>query len=110
MTHFRQRLLIVVAVSSIALFSGIAVGDDAEDAQRICAVVDAMGPSVKCEVNESEHAVDLTADTTAVDAIQLCTSFAGMVEALTHNLSDDWNMRVFPEQNSDTPMAICDLG
>jgi hypothetical protein len=50
------------------------------------------------------------ADTTAVDAMQLCTSFAGMVGALTHNLSDDWKMRVFPEQNSDTPMAICDLG
>jgi hypothetical protein len=110
MTHFRQRLSIVAAVSSIALFSGIAVGDDAEDTQRICAVVDAMGSSVKCAVNESEHAVDLTADTSAVDAMQLCTSFAGMVEAMTHTLSDHWRMRVFSLQNSDTPVAVCDLG
>ena len=110
MTHFRQGLWVIVAVLSIALFSGIAVGDDAEDTQRICAVVDAMGSSVKCAVSESERAVDLTADTAAVDAMQLCTSFAGMVEALTHGLSDEWKIRVFSEQNGDTPVAICDLG
>ena len=78
MIHFRLRLLIITTVSSIALFSGVAVGDDAEDTQRICAVVDAMGSGVKWAINESEHAVDLTADTSAVDAMQLCTSVAGM--------------------------------
>jgi len=110
MTHFRHRLLIITAVLPVTTYSAVAVGDDAEDTQRICAVVDAMGSSVKCAVSESEHAVDLTADTTAVDAMQLCISFAGMVEAMTHTLSDHWTMRVFSEQNSDTPVAVCDLG
>ncbi len=110
MTQFRQRLLILTTLMSVAAFSEIAVGDDAEDTQRICMVVDSMGSSVKCAVNESEHAVDLTADTTAVDAMQLCTSFSGMVEATTHALSDHWKMRVFSDQDSDTPAAVCDLG
>ena len=107
MTHFRQRLLIVAAVAPAAAFSEIAVGDDTEDTQRICSVIDSMGSSVKCAVNESEHAIDLTADTTAVDAMQLCTSFAGMVEAMTQNLSDHWKIRVFSDQDSDAPAAAC---
>jgi len=94
----------------VAAFSGIAVGDDAEDTQRICSVIDSMGSSVKCAVNESEHAIDLTTDTAAGDAVQLCTSFAGMVAALTHNLSDQWKMRVFSDQHSDAPVAVCNLG
>jgi hypothetical protein len=109
-THIRQRLFIVVAVASVAALSGVAVGDDAEDTQRICSVINGMGSSIKCAVNESEHAVDLTADTTAVDATQLCTTFAEMVAALTHNLSDQWKMRVFSDQDSDAPAAVCDLG
>jgi len=109
-THFRQRLLLVAAVVSVVALSEVAVGNDAEDAQRICVVVDSMGSAVKCAVNASESTVDLTADTTVVDAMQLCTSFSGMVEALTHALSDRWKMRVFSDQNSDTPAAICDLG
>jgi hypothetical protein len=109
-THIRQRLLILAVVASVAAFSGIAVGDDAEDTQRICSVINGMGSSIKCAVNESEHAVDLTADTTAVDAVQLCTTFAEMVATLTHNLSDHWKMRVFSDQDSDAPVAVCDLG
>ena len=110
MTHFRQRLLLVAAVVSVSAFSEIAAGDDAEDTQRICSVIDSMGSSVKCAVNESEHAIDLTADTTAVDAMQLCTSFAGMVAAMTQDLSDHWKLRVFSDQDSDAPAAVCDPG
>ena len=110
MTHFRRRLLIVAAVASVAACSENAATDDAEDAQRICSVIDSMGSAVKCAVNESEHAIDLTADTTEVDTTQFCTSFAGMVEALTHTLSDQWKMRVFSDQDSDAPAAVCDLG
>jgi hypothetical protein len=109
MTHFGQRLLLVAAVASVAACSEIAAGDDAEDTQRVCSVIDSMGSSVKCSVNESEHAIDLTADTTAVDAMQLCTSFAGMVAAMTETLSDHWKFRVFSDQDSDTPVAVCDL-
>ena len=108
MTHFRRLLLIVAAIVSVAACSENAAGDDAEDTQRICSVIDSMGSSVTCAVNESEYAIDLTADTTAVDAMQLCTSFAGMVEAMTHNLSGQWKMRVFSDQDSDTPAAVCD--
>ncbi len=107
MTRFRQRLLIVAAVRT---FSEMAIGDDAEDTQRMCTVIDSMGSTIKCAVNASERAIDLTADTAAVDAMQLCTSFSGMVAALTHNLSNDWKMRVFSDQDSDTPAAVCELG
>lgn len=110
MTHFRRRLMIVVAIVSVAAFSEVAAGDDAEDAQRACSVIDSMGSSVKCAVEESEHAIDLTADTSAVDAMQLCTSFAGMVAAMTQTLSAHWKFRVFSDQDSDVPAAVCDLG
>lgn len=109
-TQFRKRLLIVATMVSVAACSELAVGDDVEDMQRVCAVIDSMGSSAKCAVNESEYAVDLTADTTAVDAMQLCTSFAGMVEAMTQSLSNHWTMRVFSNQDGDTPAAVCDLG
>jgi len=109
-TRFRQVLLMMMAVTSAAIFSEFALGDEAGDAQRICTMMDSMGAAVECAVNESEHTVDLTADTAAVDAMQLCTSFAGMAEMLAHTLSDDWNMRVFSTQDGDTPAAVCDLG
>ena len=100
----------MMAVTSAAIFSEFALGDEADDAQRICTVVDSMGAAVECAVNESEHAVDLTADTEAVDAMQLCTSFTEMAEMLAYALSDDWNMRVFSIQDDDKPAAVCDLG
>lgn len=109
LTDFGRRLLIVAAIVPVATFSAIAVGDDAEDTQRICTVIDSMGSTIKCAVNESEHTIDLTADTAAVDAMQLCTSVSTMVEALTHTLSGHWKMRVFSDQDSSTPAAVCDL-
>ncbi len=109
MFRYRQWFLMVAAAAPLALISQIAVGDDLEDARRVCTVVDSMGSSIRCTVNESAHAVDLTADTTQVDATELCTAFSGMVVAVTTNLPDIWKMRVFSDQGSGTPAAVCDL-
>jgi hypothetical protein len=109
MTQCRQRLLMVAAVAPLALFSQIAVGDDGEYEQRICTVIDSMGAAVECVVNESEHAVDVSAGESVADAAQFCTAFSGMVEALTSRLSGSWKVRIFTPESNDTPAAVCDL-
>jgi len=108
-TRHLQRLLMVTAVASLTLFSQIAVGDDVEDAQRMCAVIDSMGATVECVVNEPEHAVDITAGESVADPARFCTAFSGMVEALTTTLSNRWKMRIFTPESKDAPTAVCDL-
>jgi len=76
----------------------------------MCAVVDAMGAAIECAINASERAVEVTADTTQVEAKELCTAFSGILAPLASMLSDKWTLRVFSNVNADTPRAACDLG
>ena len=95
--------------AALAAFSHVAVGDDVENVQRVCSVIDAMGAATECAVNAADRTVDVTADTSGAEAAKLCTAFSGMVVALTSSLSDHWKMRVFSPQSTDTPVAVCDL-
>ena len=110
MNKSQYRPGLSIAAASLLLYSCSSAGDDLEYAQRMCSVIDSMGAAIECAVTESEHAIDVTADTTAVDASNLCTSFSGMLEALTHTLTNKWQMRVFSDQDSESPEAVCDLG
>jgi hypothetical protein len=103
-TLVKRQLLIAAALS---VFSQFAVGNEEEDAQRVCTVIDSMGAAIECAVNASEDSVDISADTT--DAEQMCTAFSEMVVALTGTLSNDWKMRIFTPQSNDTPAAVCEL-
>ena len=107
---FRQKLLMAAVITSLAMFSQLAVGDDIDYPQAMCGVVDSMGSNMKCVANEAAHAIDVTAEGTEFDGMNLCTAFAGMLEPMTHTLSGKWVMRVFSDQNSDDPVAVCDLG
>ena len=110
MIQFRQRPLTGLVTSLLLVASQSAVADDIEWATRMCSVIDGMGAQTKCEVSASEHAVDVTIDTTAVDAAEFCTAYSGMLDAMASMLSADWKMRIFSNENADTPAAICDLG
>ena len=110
MTQFRQWLLKALATTILAITSQAAVADDVEWAVRMCSVIDDMGAQTKCAVAASEHAVDVTIDTTAVDAARFCTTFSEMLDALASMMSAGWKMRIFSIENPDTPAAVCDLG
>jgi hypothetical protein len=109
-TQYRQTLLTGIAIMSLVMASQSAVGDDVEWATRMCSVVDGMGAQTKCAVSASERAVDVTIDTTEVDAEQFCTAYSGMLDALASMLSADWKLRIFSNRSPETPAAVCDLG
>ncbi len=110
MTQFRQRLLTGSVITLLVIASQPAIADDVENAIRMCSVIDGMGAQTECAVTESEHAVDVTIDTTAVDAAQFCAAYSGMLDALASMMSGDWKMRIFSDDTPDTPAAVCDLG
>ena len=107
---FQQKLLMAAVIMSLAMFFQVAVGEDIDYPQAMCGVVDSMGSNMKCAVNEAAHAIDVTIEGTEFDGMNLCTAFAGMLEPMTHTLSTQWLMRIFSDQNSDDPAAVCDLG
>ena len=109
-TQLRQRVSKGFAITSLVIASQSAVGDDVEWAKRMCSVVDGMGAQTKCAVTASEHAIDVTIDTSAVDAAQFCTAYSGMLDALASMMSADWKLRVFSNESPETPAAVCDLG
>jgi hypothetical protein len=108
--YFQQKLLMAAVITSLAMFFQTAVGEDIDYPQAMCGVVDSMGSNMKCAVNEAAHAIDVTVEGTEFDGMHLCTAFAGMLEPMTHTLSTQWVMRVFSNQNSDDPAAVCDIG
>ena len=110
MTQFRQKLLSGLVTSLLVTVSQPAVADDMEWAMRMCSVIDGMGAQTKCVVTAAEHAVDVTIDTTAVDATQICAAYSEMLDALASMMSGDWTMRIFSNNSPDTPAAVCDLG
>lgn len=106
MNTFRQRLLVAAA---LAVLSQLAVGDDVEDAERVCAVINSTGSPIVCMVNAQEHAVDITGTESVDDAAEFCTTFSAMVAMVTTTMSASWNMRVFTPESSETPAAVCSL-
>lgn len=106
MTIFQQQLLLGVA---LAVFSRLAVGDDVEDAERVCTVINSMGSTITCAVNASERAVDLTGTESVDDPAEFCTTFSAMVAMATTTMSASWNMRLFMPESSETPAAVCRL-
>lgn len=105
-----RRLIALVIVVSPAQFLPVATADEIENAQRMCGAIDAMGADVECAINVTDRAVEVTADTTQVDAMQLCTSFSGMLTPLASMLADKWTMRVFATGTKDEPEVSCDIG
>ena len=110
LNYFRRKLLMAALITSLAMFSQFAVGKDIDYPLQMCGVIDSMGSNAKCAVNEAVHAIDVTVEGTEFDGMNLCTAFAGMLEPMTHTLSTKWVMRIFSDQNSDDPVAVCDLG
>ena len=110
MTRFRQGLLTGLVTTILVFASQSTVADDVEWATRMCSVIDGMGGEAKCAVTSSEYAVDVTIDTTVVDAAKFCATFSEMLDAMASMLSTDWKMRVFSNDSPDSPAAICDLG
>ncbi len=110
MAQFRQKLFTGLVIAVLVTASQPAVSDDLEWAMRMCSVIAGMRAQTKCEVTESEHAVDVTIDTTAVDVAQFCAAYSGMLEALASMMSAGWKMRIFSNEAPDTPAAACDLG
>jgi hypothetical protein len=106
MQKIKQRL---VAAAALAVFSQLAVGDDVEDAQRVCTIINSMGSSVTCVVNAAEHAVDLTSTESVDDAAEICTTFSTMAAMVTTTMSASWNIRMFTPESSETPAAVCSL-
>jgi len=101
-----QRL---VAAIVFTVVSQVSIGDEAEDAQRVCTVIESMGAAVECQIDGSERAVDVTSNENVADAPQFCASFSGIAAALTQTLSSGWKMRIFTPQSGATPAAVCDL-
>ena len=108
--RFRQMLSVGLVTMLLVINSQPAVADDVEWATRMCSVINGMGGEAKCAVTSSEYAVDVTIDTTVVDAAQFCATFSEMLDAMASMLSADWKMRVFSNESPDSPAAICDLG
>lgn len=108
MNIFKQGLFPAI-VLALAVFSQLAVGDDAVDAQRVCVVINSMGSTIECAVNAPEHAVDLTGTESVDDAEELCSTFSTMAAMVTTTMSADWNMRVFTPESGETPAAVCSL-
>ena len=109
-TQFRQRLLTGFATALLVIAAQPAVADDVEWAKRMCGVIDGMGAQTKCAVTAAENAVDVTIDTTDVDAQEFCAAYSGMLEALASMMSADWKLRIFSDKNAEIPAATCDLG
>jgi len=101
-----QRLIVAIAFTVVSQFS---IGDEVDDAQRVCTVIESMGAAVECQINGSERAVEVTSSENVADATQFCNSFSGMTAVLSQTLSSDWKMRIFTPQSGDTPAAVCDL-
>lgn len=110
MTRSRQTLLTGFATTFLLIASQPAVADDGEWALRMCSVIDGMGAQTKCEVVAPQHAVDVTTDTTVVDAAQICAAYSGMLDALASMMSARWKMRIFSNETPDIPAAVCDIG
>jgi len=106
MTNIQWRIILAGA---LVLLSGCAAGEDTEDAERVCVVINSMGSAATCAVNESESAVDVTVSESVDDPAQFCTTFVGMVAMVTTTMSDDWTMRIFTPESGDAPAAVCDL-
>lgn len=108
--YFQQNLLMAAVIMSLAMFFQVAGGEDIDYPQQMCGVIDSMGSNAKCAVNEAAHAIDVTIEGTEFDGMYLSTTFAGMLEPMTHTLSTQWVMRIFSDQNNDVAAAVCDLG
>ena len=109
MKAIRHFVLLSIA-ASLALSSHVAMSDDAEGALRICSVIDAMGSSVVCTVNNPNNSVDIAIESTGADAAGTCAAFAEMAKPLTYAFTSHWKIRILSTQESDTPLAVCDLG
>jgi hypothetical protein len=110
MTRFRKTLLTAFATTILVIASQTAVADDVEWAMRMCSVIDDMGAPTECAVTSSEKAIDVTIDTSAVDAAQSCAAYSEMLEMLASMMSTSWKIRIFSDETPDTPAAVCDLG
>lgn len=108
-----KQLVAGIAIVGVALMARPASADPASsvnNAYRLCAVFDQMGLlSDKCSVSGWSSAVDISVDTTAIEAHKICAMSANF--AHQHGIAFDggWQLRIYSPFSAGNTVAVCSL-
>lgn len=101
----------------VALFASLAACDSSprddrvsqavDDAYRVCAAMMGTNLVSKCDVSGWNSSVDVRIDTTAREAIKMCSASVAMVSQHTTSLSGSWKLRIFSPFSGDNVLAEC---
>lgn len=104
-----MKLRILMASLAFAFsFSSNVYADPVEDAFKLCSVMDGSGVlSSECKVKSKT--VELSIDTTAIEAKKMCTGIVGMSAKYGLRFDSRWKIRIYSPFSGDNSLAVCTL-
>jgi hypothetical protein len=83
--------------------------DALENAYFLCDLFAKTGVSTECTPSHVTSTVDVTIDTTAAEAGQVCSVIVNNMAQKGRTFGGQWKLRIFAPDRADEPLAACAL-
>jgi hypothetical protein len=93
---------------AFALSTALAFADVIDDTFRLCAAAKQTGMASQYEVKGGSRTIEMTIDTTSVEARKMCAGMVDMMAERTRSFAGKWELRIFSPYGP-RPIASCTL-
>lgn len=107
--HSKALCIPLLMAAAVVLSVPIASADVIDDAYRLCKAMESTAVTTQCEVKGWGSTVDVTIDTSGVEARKICIGAADMMAQKTRTFNGKWKLRIFSPYSGDRPIAVCTL-
>jgi hypothetical protein len=102
----------MVRLTSAALLfplAALASGEALQNAYFVCDVFERTGISTECQVAHVARQVDVSVDTSAAEAQQICALMVNTLAGKKRHFGAGWKLRVLSPAGAPAPLAECAL-
>lgn len=110
-TGFSMKLFLAVATVLVVANSAMAADDAANNAFRVCRMIDNTGLfTAACQVSSRKYAVTATIDLPVADARKACTQIVGVASSKGYHFPGGaWTVQIKSPTSGDKSIASCRL-
>ena len=87
----------------------VSCADPLANAYFVCDLFAKTGVSTECRASEVTSTIDVTIDTSAAEAGNVCSVIANNMAQKGRAFGGQWKLRVFAPDRADQPLAMCAL-
>jgi len=94
---------------ALCVLGSAACAESLANPDTLCNAIKNTGMASDCTVSNWHETVDMSVDTTGLEAIKMCKGTISLILAHKLHFGEGWKLRILSPFSGDKPLATCDL-